>query len=271
VIRLAIRLAGTAAGLAYVAWRVDFGKAGHALATIPVATFAAAVALVAGNVVVGAVRWRVLMRAYGATDIPGVTVDYTVAPEYRQTATSVLAINQLQDFGFPYDDYGDASETAAKRAAFQALYAEASGEAQALRNYVGNSGGATLVSSESYPQAHDLYVTDRPTWNQTYDDVGRSTARDLREIAKIIYAQEAATPLARHNSIWRSTVRTAGPLSCPTESTSSSSPRITPGAGVRITASTWDHSTARRAGWFWFPTPPHCTRRDTCCITSKMR
>jgi uncharacterized membrane protein YbhN (UPF0104 family) len=70
VIRLAIRLAGTAAGLGYVAWRVDFGKAGHALATIPVATFVAAVALVAGNVVVGAVRWRVLLRAYGATEIP---------------------------------------------------------------------------------------------------------------------------------------------------------------------------------------------------------
>jgi uncharacterized protein (DUF1501 family) len=52
-----------------------------------------------------------------------------------------------------------------------------------------------LLSSESYPQAHDLYETDRPTWSQTYDDVGRSTARDLREIAKMIYAQEAATPL----------------------------------------------------------------------------
>src|SRR5262249_53549212 len=48
----------------------DFAKAGRALATIPIATFAAAIALVAGNVVVGALRWRVLLRAYGATQIP---------------------------------------------------------------------------------------------------------------------------------------------------------------------------------------------------------
>jgi uncharacterized protein (DUF1501 family) len=52
-----------------------------------------------------------------------------------------------------------------------------------------------LLSTDSYPQAEGLYETDRPTWSQTYDDVGRSTARDLREIAKMIYAQEAATPL----------------------------------------------------------------------------
>src|SRR5207247_1891221 len=65
-----VRLGGTAAALAYVATRVDFADAGRALATIPIATFAAAVALVAGNVVVGALRWRVLLRAYGATEIP---------------------------------------------------------------------------------------------------------------------------------------------------------------------------------------------------------
>ena len=65
-----LRVLGTAAGLAYIATRVDLGDARTALGKIPYATFAAAIALVAANVVVGAVRWRVLMRAYGATTIP---------------------------------------------------------------------------------------------------------------------------------------------------------------------------------------------------------
>jgi uncharacterized membrane protein YbhN (UPF0104 family) len=65
-----LRVLGTAAGLAYIATRVDLEAASTALRTIPYATFAAAIALVAANVVVGAVRWRVLMRAYGATAIP---------------------------------------------------------------------------------------------------------------------------------------------------------------------------------------------------------
>ena len=67
---LVLRFAGTAAGLGYIAWRVDLGKAKDALATVPIATFVAAIALVAANVVAGAFRWRVLLRAYGATAIP---------------------------------------------------------------------------------------------------------------------------------------------------------------------------------------------------------
>ncbi|HVK82606.1 MAG TPA: lysylphosphatidylglycerol synthase transmembrane domain-containing protein [Kofleriaceae bacterium] len=65
-----LRVLGTAAGLAYIATRVDAGTAKAALARIPLVTFALAVALVAGNVVAGALRWKVLMRAYGATRIP---------------------------------------------------------------------------------------------------------------------------------------------------------------------------------------------------------
>ncbi|CAN5920824.1 hypothetical protein BH11MYX3_BH11MYX3_36410 [soil metagenome] len=67
---LALRVLGTGAGLAYIATRVDLDDARGALARIPVASFALAIALVAANVVAGAVRWRVLMRAYGATAIP---------------------------------------------------------------------------------------------------------------------------------------------------------------------------------------------------------
>jgi uncharacterized membrane protein YbhN (UPF0104 family) len=67
---LVLRVLGTAGGLAYIATRVDLGAAGRALVRIPIAMLVLAIALVAANVVVGAVRWRQLMRAYGATNIP---------------------------------------------------------------------------------------------------------------------------------------------------------------------------------------------------------
>jgi uncharacterized membrane protein YbhN (UPF0104 family) len=66
----AIRLAGTAAGLAWIATRVDLDDAGRALGRVPPAVFALAAALVAANVVVAALRWRVLLRAYGAARVP---------------------------------------------------------------------------------------------------------------------------------------------------------------------------------------------------------
>lgn len=65
-----LRVLGTAAALAYVATRVDLDDARAAFTAIPVTTFTLAALLVAANVVVGAVRWHVLMRAYGATQIP---------------------------------------------------------------------------------------------------------------------------------------------------------------------------------------------------------
>lgn len=65
-----LRVAGTAAAIAWIATHVDLAAAKAAMATIPVATFAIAVALVALNVVIGAWRWRVVLRAYGATAIP---------------------------------------------------------------------------------------------------------------------------------------------------------------------------------------------------------
>jgi uncharacterized membrane protein YbhN (UPF0104 family) len=67
---IAVRLLGTAAALAWIATRVDLGAAKDQLGRIPGATFALAVALIAANVVAGAARWRVLLRAYGATQIP---------------------------------------------------------------------------------------------------------------------------------------------------------------------------------------------------------
>ena len=67
---LALRLAGTAAGLAWIATQVELGDAARALGRVPPATFALAAALVAGNVVVAALRWRVLLGAYGAARVP---------------------------------------------------------------------------------------------------------------------------------------------------------------------------------------------------------
>ncbi len=66
-----VRVLGTLAALAWIASRIDLGAARAALGRIPPATFAIAIALVAGNAVLGALRWQVVLRAYGATRIPG--------------------------------------------------------------------------------------------------------------------------------------------------------------------------------------------------------
>jgi hypothetical protein len=67
---IALRVGGTAAGLAWIASRVDLGDARAAVGRTPLSALGAAVALVAGNVVVAAARWRVLLRAYGAARVP---------------------------------------------------------------------------------------------------------------------------------------------------------------------------------------------------------
>lgn len=66
---IVVRVLGTVAALAWVASHVELASVRDALARIPPQAFALAVGLVAANVVVGAVRWRVLLRAYGATRI----------------------------------------------------------------------------------------------------------------------------------------------------------------------------------------------------------
>jgi hypothetical protein len=67
---LALRLAGTGAGIAWIATHVDLAAASAAIGRIPAGALAGAVALVAANVVVGALRWGVLLRAYGAARVP---------------------------------------------------------------------------------------------------------------------------------------------------------------------------------------------------------
>jgi uncharacterized protein (DUF1501 family) len=143
----------------------------------------------------GAAGWvgKHLAGNYIGSDIPAVSVSDGVAGELRQGTTSVLAVRRLRDLRFPYDD-ASSDDLAAKRAAFAALYDAAGGVAQSTIHYVGESGTATLLASESYPALDDLYVTDRPAFNDAYDAVDRSTARDLREIAKIIYGVKNGVP-----------------------------------------------------------------------------
>ena len=89
-----LRLAGTAAGLAWIATRVDLEDAGRALGRIPLATFALAAALIAANVVVAALRWRVLLHAYGASRVPGLgrlTYLYFVAFFYNNYLPGAVA------------------------------------------------------------------------------------------------------------------------------------------------------------------------------------
>ncbi|MEO8704929.1 MAG: lysylphosphatidylglycerol synthase transmembrane domain-containing protein [Kofleriaceae bacterium] len=67
-----LRLVGTAGGLAWIAFHVELESATDAMGRISLATFGLAAVLVAGNVVVGAVRWKAVLRAYGATRIPSI-------------------------------------------------------------------------------------------------------------------------------------------------------------------------------------------------------
>lgn len=145
-----------------------------------------------GNMTIAGTGWvgRHLAVEYGGGDVPAVCISSRVEPDFRQSATSVLAIDRLADFGFPYDGFNE-GDNPRKRTAFEQLYLQAAGNAQPIRQYMGTTGLTTLASSESYPQAHDAWVAERPAAiRDAYDEVNRSTARDLREIAKVIYAQE---------------------------------------------------------------------------------
>ncbi len=128
---------------------------------------------------------RHLAATYGGSQIPGVCISDSIAPEFRQSTTSVLAIQELENFGFPWDGYGD--DEAAKAVAFGALHANAAAGAQATQAFIGNAGSATLNSTTNYPALHSDYEADRAAFSQLYADIDRSVAYDLREIAKIMY------------------------------------------------------------------------------------
>jgi len=135
---------------------------------------------------------RHLAATYGGSQIPGVCISDSIAPEFRQSTTSVLAIQELENFGFPWDSFG--SDETAKELAFGALHANAVAGAQATQNFIGNAGNATLLSTSSYPALHTDYQADRPGFSQQYADIDRSIAYDLREVAKVIYGVSSVPP-----------------------------------------------------------------------------
>jgi uncharacterized protein (DUF1501 family) len=138
---------------------------------------------------------------YGVLDIPVVAVASAVASEFRQSGTSVLAVNRLRDFGFPLDpEYPD--DDAAKEQAFLILHAESLGSGQAEAALVGTAGTSAFDATHSFPQLHGLYQSDRSAFDQMYSDLGTSMARDLREVAKVIYGVVTGQPNVAARHFW---------------------------------------------------------------------
>lgn len=135
----------------------------------------------------GWVGRHLIAEGYAATDIPALCIQDSIPGELRQNATGVLTVDELEDFGFPYDDFGGSEEQTAKRNAFDALCGLAIASGQSPYTYIGNNGRATLSASEAYPPLHGLYMADRAAWAAQYDAIDRSTSQGLREIAKVIY------------------------------------------------------------------------------------
>lgn len=140
---------------------------------------------------------RYLGANYGPSDIPGVCVRGAIGGEFQTNATSVLAINRLEWFGFPYDTWYEEDDPF-KRQAFYNLCLESIGSPLTTIDGLGNGGRATLLSSESYPGLHDDYtdnpLTNRPAFDAQYDALDTGTADALREVAKMIYGVHRGVP-----------------------------------------------------------------------------
>ena len=81
-----LRWAGTGLGIAYLIAVVDLGSLNQALAKTSLGTMVLALAAISGSLVVGAVRWRALMIAYGAIAPPSLATAvrlYFVAAFYN--------------------------------------------------------------------------------------------------------------------------------------------------------------------------------------------
>ncbi|MEY4950916.1 MAG: hypothetical protein RL698_3127 [Pseudomonadota bacterium] len=128
--------------------------------------------------------------AFGSTDVPALNVRDSVGGDFRATGTSVAAARRLSDFTMPRDVSAYSSDNAAKLAAIEALYGVASTRPGAWRA-LGDSGTATFGCMDYYPAASRLYLADRAAWSAGYDRMGLGTGRDLREVAKAIYARES--------------------------------------------------------------------------------
>jgi uncharacterized protein (DUF1501 family) len=145
---------------------------------------------------------RYLASRYGAAQVPGLSVGYSIAHEFAQQTTSVLTASRLRELVFPRDTWYS-EEHAPARTAFEAIYASAQSSQQNLLRFLGNTGAATLQATDAYPTLDNLYRTDRQSWLDQYAALDSSTARGLREIAKVIYGVSQGVPNvnARHFSL----------------------------------------------------------------------
>ncbi|MEB2286059.1 MAG: hypothetical protein B6D46_03810 [Polyangiaceae bacterium UTPRO1] len=136
---------------------------------------------------------RYLAANYTGNDIPAICLRWGLGGEFRQTATSVLATGRLRYLNFPYDPaFWDDIER--KRQAFHALYTGAQSTGLPIADYIGASGIATLLATESYAGLHDLYESDRPEFNQAYEDLDERLGYNLREAAKVIHGIASGVP-----------------------------------------------------------------------------
>lgn len=143
---------------------------------------------------------RYLGANYQPSDIPAVCLRDSIAGEFATSATSVLAMTGVADFGFPYDQWDLDMDMPFKHDAFSNLYTSAKGQAQPTFAFLGANGTATLTASDSYPPVSDLYSGDaaRAVFDAQYqgliDNNGNGFAADMREVAKIIYGVNTGVP-----------------------------------------------------------------------------
>ena len=133
---------------------------------------------------------RYFAGAFGANDAVAATVGsgVHVAGEFVNPATSVLALDDLDSFDFPYDpsERWNPSFAAARRQAFLDLCAGARTESPYAS--IADAGRTTLVSAESY---HALPNTPR---HDDYHALDTGVADGFAEIARVIQAAEAGAP-----------------------------------------------------------------------------
>lgn len=131
----ALKIAGTALGFAYVAWIVDLREVSDAILRISGWAFAAACAISAASLLVGAARWRILLAAYGAPHRP-----------------SFLRLSHVYLVGFFYNNYlpgglgGDVVRGVVTRASFGERGATASMTVVLVERVLGLSGLMLVVS-----------------------------------------------------------------------------------------------------------------------------
>jgi len=140
--------------------------------------------------VLGSDGWvgRYLEDNYGGLDIPGVNIRDNVAGTFAQGGTGVLALRRVTDFSFPYGSGLGSTERGRLATAFADVHNAASvTSANPTYPYTGNTGWLAQQATQAYPFLDSEYRTQRATYNQRYTDLNTGSARNLREIAKVIW------------------------------------------------------------------------------------